>query len=301
MKTILLTGSNGFLGKSIIKELADDHNLIGLSRTIGDYRLSLEEEIPNLKQKFDLVIHAAGKAHCIPRTEVEKKQFHQVNVLGTQNLLKGLEKAGAPKEFVFISSVSVYGQESGSNITEEYPLEAKDPYGLSKIGAEVCITKWCRQNNVVCTILRLPLLVGENPPGNLGAMIKAIDKGYYFNIGAGKARKSMVLAQDIAAFISRVVAIGGTYNLTDGFHPNFYELSSAISKQKNKKIPFSLPLVVAKAIGLVGDLLGNKAPINSMKIKKITSDLTFDDTRAREVAGWKSLGVLEYLKSNSIG
>ena len=301
MKTILLTGSNGFLGKSIMKELADDHNLIGLSRTIGDYRLSLEEEIPNFKQKFNLVIHAAGKAHSIPRTVMEKKQFHDVNVLGTQNLLKGLEKVGVPEQFVFISSVSVYGQESGININEEHPLEAMDPYGLSKIEAEVLVKEWCEQNNVVSTILRLPLLVGGNPPGNLGTMLRAIEKGYYFNIGGGKARKSIVLAQDVAAFLSRVATIGGTYNLTDGFHPNFYELSSAISKQKNKKIPFSLPFVVAKAIGLVGDLLGNKAPINSMKIKKITSDLTFDDTRAREVAGWKSLGVLEYLKSNSIG
>jgi hypothetical protein len=41
--------------------------------------------------------------------------------------------------------------------------------------------------------LVLPLLVGENPRGNLGVMMRAIDKGYYFNIGGGKARKSMVL------------------------------------------------------------------------------------------------------------
>ncbi|RTY83468.1 NAD-dependent epimerase/dehydratase family protein [Flavobacterium sp. LS1P28] len=298
---ILVTGANGFLGKSIVKGLANHHNLFSLSRSYGDYKVPLENEIPEFVQKFDLVIHAAGKAHNNPRTVIEKKHFHDVNVLGTQHLLKGLEKVGLPQYFVFISSVSVYGQESGSNINEEHPLEAKDPYGLSKIGAEVLVTEWCNKNNVVCTILRLPLLVGKNPPGNLGAMIKAIVKGYYFNIGGGKARKSMVLVEDVAAFISRVAVIGGTYNLTDGFHPNFYALSSAISKQKNKKIPFSLPLVLAKALGLFGDLLGNKAPINSMKIKKITSDLTFDDTRAREVAGWKSLGVLEYLKSNDIG
>lgn len=298
---ILVTGANGFLGKSIVKELANNHKLTCLSRTSGDYKVSLENEIPNFEEKFDLVVHVAGKAHCVPKTEYEKKQFYDVNVVGTGNLFKGLEKAGIPEQFVFISSVSVYGQESGININEEHALKAKDAYGLSKIEAEVLVGEWCENYNVICTILRLPLLVGENPPGNLGTMIKAINKGYYFNIGEGKARKSMVLAQDVAAFISRVATIGGTYNLTDGFHPNFYALSSAISKQKNKKIPFSLPLVLAKAIGLIGDLLGNKAPINSFKIKKITSDLTFDDTRAREVAGWKSLGVLEYLKSNNIG
>lgn len=301
MKKILLTGANGFLGKSIVKELAKKNNLISLSRTVGDYRLSLEKEVPIFKQKFDLVIHAAGKAHSIPRCEVEKKQFHDVNVLGTQNLLKGLERIGIPDEFVFISSVSVYGHESGRDINEEHHLEAKDPYGLSKIGAEVLVTKWCSQNNVVCTILRLPLLVGENPPGNLGTMLRAIEKGYYFNIGGGKATKSMVLTRDVAVFIPKIAIIGGVYNLTDGVHADFYELSAAISKQKNKKKPFNLPLFVAKSIGLVGNLLGNKAPINSARLRKLTSDLTFDDTRAREVGGWKSQGVLEYLKKNSIG
>lgn len=297
---IVVTGANGFLGKVIVKELESNYAIFSLSRSSGDYQVSLENEIPNFLQNFNLVIHAAGKAHSIPRTVMEEKQFHDVNVLGTQNLLKGLEKVGVPEQFIFISSVSVYGQESGSNINEEHPLEAKDPYGLSKIEAEALVTEWCKKQNVVCTILRLPLLVGKKPPGNLGAMIKGIEKGYYFNIGGGKAKKSMVLAKDIAVFIPKVALVGGTYNLTDGFHSDFYALSSAISKQKNKKMPFNLPLFVAKVIGHVGDLLGNKAPINSVKLKKITSDLTFDDTKARERLGWKPQGVLEYLKNNSL-
>jgi nucleoside-diphosphate-sugar epimerase len=298
---ILLTGANGFLGKNIIKTLEKEHQFITLSRNSGEYRVCLDKEIPNFYHPFDLVIHSAGKAHSVPKTELERGLFHNVNVTGTENLLKGLKNSGVPEQFVFISSVSVYGQVLGSEINEEHQLEAKDPYGLSKIEAEALVMEWCKKHNVICTILRLPLLVGENPPGNLGAMINAIDKGYYFNIGGGKARKSMVLAEDVADFIPKVAAFGGIYNLTDGFHPNFQELSDVISKQKNKKIPFNLPLVVAKAIGLVGDLLGNKAPINSSKLKKITSDLTFDDSRAREVVGWKSDGVLEYLRSNSIG
>lgn len=298
---ILLTGATGFIGKAIVKELSKENSIFSLSRYSGSYQIALENEVPNFEEKFDLVIHAAGKAHSVPKTELERSLFHNINVVGTVNLLKALKNSGVPKQFVFISSVSVYGQELGSGINEEHQLEAKDPYGLSKIEAEELVMKWCKKHNVVYTILRLPLVVGENPPGNLGTMIKAIDKGYYFNIGGGKARKSMVLAQDVAVFIPKFAAFGGTYNLTDGFHPDFKELSSIISKQKNKKMPFNLPLIVAKALGLVGDLLGNKAPINSMKIKKITSNLTFDDSRAREVVGWKSQGVLEYLKSNSIG
>lgn len=290
---ILLTGATGFLGKSIQVELSRENSFFSLSRTLGDYKFTLESEIPNFNQSFDLVIHAAGKAHSIPKTQEEKKQFYDVNVLGTQNLLKGLEASGVPQEFVFISSVSVYGLETGVKINEKHKLEAKDAYGLSKIEAEVMVQEWCTQHHVICTILRLPLLVGENPPGNLGAMIKAIEKGYYFNIGGGKARKSMVLAEDVAAFIPKISNIGGTYNLTDGYHPSFFELSCVIAKQLGKSIPMNMPLFVAKGIGFIGDLVGSKAPINSLKIKKITSDLTFDDSKARLV-GWKPRRVLDW-------
>ena len=293
---ILLTGASGFLGGSIIKELSSENSLFSLSRNSGDYQFSLENEIPNFNDFFDLVIHAAGKAHFVPKTEDEKKQFYDVNVVGIQNLLKGLEVSGVPKQFVFISSVSVYGQEQGLNITEDCTLVAKDAYGLSKIEAEALLQKWCAQHNVVCTILRLPLLVGENPPGNLGAMHRGIAKGYYFNIGGGIAQKSMVLAEDVANFIPKIATRGGTYNLTDGFHPTFFELSSAIAKQLKKSRPMNMPLIAAKTIGLLGDFLGSKAPINSLKLKKITADLTFDDSKAR-VKGWRPRNVLDWYKN----
>lgn len=297
---ILITGANGFLGKFIFKGLSNKHNLKCLSRTSIDYKVLLEREVPHFKQKFNLVIHAAGKAHSIPTTEEEKKQFYDVNVIGTLNLLQGLEQGGVPDQFVFISSVSVYGKEEGKLIDENSILEAKDPYGLSKIAGEKLIIDWCQKNHVVCAILRLPLLVGENPPGNLGSMIKAIVKGYYFNIGGGIAKKSMVLAEDVASFIPIVASIGGVYNLTDGYHPTFYELSTAIVKQKNKKLSFNMPLSVAKFCSYVGDFLGSTAPLNTQKLKKITSDLTFDDTQARQVVGWKPQRVLTYLARNSI-
>lgn len=297
---ILVTGSNGFLGKTIVEILQKKHQIITLARSSGDYQLPLDKQVPNFKEKFNLIIHSAGKAHSVPKTAIEKKQFHQVNVIGTQNLLKGLENSAIPQQFVFISSVAVYGKETGTNITEESPLNAKDAYGMSKIEAEKNIFDWCQKNNVICTILRLPLLVGPNPPGNLGAMIKAINKGYYFNIGGGFAKKSMVLTEDVAKIIPVVSKLGGVFNLTDGNHPDFDELSITISKQKKKNKPLNLPLFITKLMGYFGDVVGDCAPINSLKIKKITSDLTFDDSKARELLGWNPQSVLEYLKNNNL-
>ena len=290
---ILLTGSSGFLG-NLIAYYNSENIILTLNRSKGNFICDLGISVPNFNSNFDIVIHNAGKAHSIPKTEEEKLSFFQVNVLGTKNLLKGLETK-IPKQFVYISSVSVYGLEYGENIDEVTLIKAKDPYGLSKIQAEQLVLDWCDQHNVICTILRLPLLVGKNPPGNLGAMIRAIQKGYYFNIGGGKAKKSMVLAEDVACFIPVIAPIGGIYNLTDGVHPTFKELSTAIAKKKM----FNLPLPLVRIMAKIGDLLGNKAPLNSMKIKKITSDLIFDDSKARE-KGWNPQSVLEYLKYNDL-
>lgn len=295
MRNVLVTGASGFLGQHIVNVLLNDVSINTLSRINGDYNYSLEYQIPIFNEYFDTIIHVAGKAHLVPKDEYENALFFNINVQGTKNLLTGIELSGTlPKSFIFISTVAVYGVDQGENINENTPLLANDSYGKSKIQAEKLVLEWCKKNNVICTILRLPLLVGDNPPGNLGAMINGIKKGYYFNIGGGLARKSMVLAEDVVSILLKASEIGGIYNLTDGAHPNFYELSNVIAKQYGKSKLFNLPFIVAKSIALVGDVIGAKFPLNSNNLKKITTDLTFDDTKAREILGWNPNKVLDY-------
>lgn len=294
MRKILLTGSSGFLGKSIQFALhRNDFGLVTLGRSESDILCDISRDIPSLPYT-DLVIHSAGKAHVVPKTELEKQAFYDVNVKGTENLLRGLEQSSSlPKSFVFMSSVAVYGQDKGTLIKEEHPLKAKEPYGQSKIEAEQIVEEWCKLNHVICTILRLPLLVGAKPPGNLSSMIKGIQKGYYMNIAGGYAKKSMVLAEDVAEIIPKVTEIGGIYNLTDGYHPSFRELSAHIAECLNKTVPYNIPAWVAKVLAKTGDVIGSKSPFNSYKLSKITADLTFDDSKARKQLGWNPRKVLD--------
>ncbi len=291
----LLTGTTGFLGKIILDTLSDSE-FITLGRAGCDVIADLSSEIPVISI-CETVIHAAGKAHSIPATEEEKRAFYSVNVNGTLNLLMGLEQNDLlPRSFVFISSVAVYGKATGNSIDENTALLAIDAYGRSKIEAEQIIQDWCKKNNVICAILRLPLIAGPHPPGNLKAMIQGIQKGYYFNIAGGKARKSMVLAEDVARIIPRAAEIGEVYNLTDGYHPSFSELSLLIAEQSGKRKPYNIPQWLAKLMAKTGDTIGTTAPINSDKLRKITSDLTFDDSKARRELGWNPGPVLEGFK-----
>ena len=87
------------------------------------------------------------------------------------------------------------------------------------------------------------------------------------------ARKSMVLASDVVKFILKAAEVGGTYNLTDGYHPNFNELSNCIALQMGKKFVPNMPLFFAKILAFIGDVVGQKFPINVNKLNKITSRL----------------------------
>jgi nucleoside-diphosphate-sugar epimerase len=294
---ILLTGSTGFLGTIIYKELSTVNNIISLARKKADINVDLSTTIPLFERKIDLVIHSAGKAHSVPINPEQAKEFFDVNVQGTSNLLDALSACNPlPKSFTLISSVAVYGIDKGENISEESPLLAQDAYGASKIRAEQLVTAWCLKNNVICTILRLPLIAGPNAPGNLGAMIKGINGGYYFNIAEGNAQKSIVLATDVANIIINASAVGGVFNLTDREHPSFKQLAQIISTQLGKSSPKNIPFYLAKVIAFFGDFLGSKAPINSSKLNKIVNNLTFNDSKAVSVLGWKPNRVLSNLK-----
>lgn len=293
---ILLTGSNGFLGKVIHQNLSIFNDVYTLNKSSSNYNFNLAFDKCVFDQTFDLIVHSAGKAHSLPTNDFQRNDFFTINVIGTTNILKGLEKS-PPSQFIYISSVSVYGLTKGENIKESTPLLAQDPYGKSKIEAEEIVKKWCEVNNVICTILRLPLVVGTNPPGNLGAMIRGIKNRYYFNIAGGNAQKSMVLATDVAKFILKAAEKGGTYNLSDGHHPTFNELSKIIASQLGKSYVPNLPKLFAYLLAKFGDYLGSDFPINSDKFIKISSTLTFDDTKARMAFGWNPSPVLDYYKT----
>lgn len=298
MEKLLFTGASGFLGYNtlplLIKQYETVHTM-GLTDA-DDIKVNLAKEVPPINTHYDVVLHACGKAHVVPRTEAEKQAFFDVNYQGSVNLCAALEKVGVPKSLVFISTVAVYGCESGELITEEHPLNGEIPYAKSKIMAEEYLTQWCEKNGVVLGILRPSLLAGKNAPGNLGAMVNGIRKGFYLNIAGGKVKKSILMAEDIAHLLPLVAEKGGIYNVCDTYQPSFGQIAESVARQLGKRKPISIPYWMALCMAKVGDLLGSKAPINSLKLKKITESLTFSNEKARKELDWEPMDVLTNYK-----
>lgn len=287
---ILMTGASGFLG-GIMKRTLETHDIITVGRHPADsIPCDLSLSIPELVES-DIVVHAAGKAHVIPKDRSEEEAFFNVNLEGTKNLLKGINRLESlPAGFVFVSTVAVYGVETGTLISEDHPLSGNTPYALSKIKAEQEVLSWGASSGVPVTILRLPLVVGPDAPGNLGAMVRHLRRGTYLRIGDGAARRSMVLAEDVARLIPGLIGRSGIYNLTDRMNPSIAELDSVIAAKMQKKI-LVIPSFVASFLAKLGDMIP-RSPFNTYRFDKLRQSLTFTDDKAVRELDWTPRSVL---------
>ncbi len=281
---IFITGSTGFLGRNLLDYLSKSkHNIVAPKR----YEL-----IPLLSKQntIDLFIHSAGKAHSTKYSE--SNEFFEVNLELTRNITKQIEEQGLKlNTFVFISTVAVYGLDEGDNINETAPLSGKSPYAVSKKMAEEHLQNWSEETGINLVILRLPLIFGENAPGNLGAMERAIKSRYYFQIGEGSARRSAVHVTDLAEFIPSLHGKCGVYNLASNKPPSYSEIGIYYGKKYNRKIK-KLPLRLLKILALMGDVIP-KFPLNSYRLSKLNQTLTFNDEKARNELNWFGSNVLK--------
>lgn len=294
MKSLLFTGATGFLGSNVLPLLRQNYEVETLALDPkADFNINLVTDQIVLSKQYDIVLHAAGKAHVIPKTEEEIKLFFDINYEGTKKLCSALEKSGVPKSFVFMSTVAVYGCDIGEKITENHSLDGETPYAKSKIMAEEFLKDWCSRNNIILTILRPSLIAGKNPPGNLGAMIKGISSGKYLSIAGGVSHKSVMMACDLANVIPLCEDKGGIFNICDDSYPSFHELEVLISKQLGKKRPpLNIPYWVANILAHIGNLMGKKAPINSLRLEKIVKSLTFSNEKIKKELGFVPTDVL---------
>ena len=297
MEKLLFSGASGFLGHNVLPILEKQFDITTIGITDKDnINANIAKNVPPLPEKYDVVLHAAGKAHVYPKSKEEIKAFYDVNYEGTVNLCKALEKVGLPKSFIFISTLDVYGLAVGEGIDETHPKNPTTHYAISKLQAEEFLIKWAEEKGVILGILRPSLMVGPNPPGNLQSMINGIKKGYYVNIAGGHTRKSLMMIHDIAHLVPKIENVGGIYNVCDNTHPSYKELGDSISKQLGKKhTPLSIPYWMAWCMAKVGDLVG-VLPIDSHRLEQLTKSNTYSNEKAKNVLGWQPLDVLENFK-----
>ncbi len=249
-KRVLVTGISGFLGSQIAQKLYDNgFKLIALKRNTTDLSRcnELSENVSwintceNWEQKVielnpQIIIHSAWEG--VGELERDNWQIQTNNLQFTLKLLSIAKEVNIEK-FISFGSQAEYGYFSGL-IDENYAIEPKSAYGLSKYLCSQTIRVFCEQNNIDWYWLKLFSFFGEKEASNwfIPSLIKNISENKAMDMTPGDQRYAYMYIGDLAEIIcnlSSSTARSGIYNLSS-------------------KKSISLKEIVEKIIGIIKPL-----------------------------------------------
>lgn len=209
---ILITGSNGYLG-SILKRELNNHSIIENDINIYNKKINFKNTFLNIHNKIlkktDVIIHLAGlSTNYDPPDEIYKKIAFKVNSTDAYNFAKKAKK-NRVKKFIFASSASVYGNFKGKNATENSILKPTTSYAKSKRKAEQKILKLADKNFKVI-IFRMVTLYGYSSRMRFDVLINNLALNYIKSNkiilkSNGKLIRPQIHVMDVVQFYQQAI------------------------------------------------------------------------------------------------
>lgn len=297
VKSVLVTGANGFIGKELSRDLVDNGYSVRALVRSGKEASTPSENLTwyvtgdlanqndfSMLDGVDAIVHLAGRAHVLRETAADPlTEFRRVNVLATKILAKEAADHGV-RRFVFISSIGVNGNATfGQAFTELSQLSPHNPYAISKWEAELELMRVARETNLEVVILRPPLVYGPGVKANFQRLMHAVERGWPLPFGAIQNKRSLLylgnLIDAIRMCIEHPDASGQTFLLDDGEPISTPELISALARAMGREARLvDVPLGMLK---LLGALFGKQSAV-----AQLTGSLCVDSTAIRSRLGW---------------
>tara|TARA_X000000950_G_scaffold287307_1_gene399103 strand:- start:2678 stop:3553 length:876 start_codon:yes stop_codon:yes gene_type:complete len=232
---VLITGSTGFIGSYFINQYS--------SQFVVNTFSFLRDNFDTLKlDGIDCVIHCGALVHQMKR-EPSYEEFFDSNVNHTlQMAIKA--KANNVKQFIFISTIKVFGEESKKIFDENSPTSPKDDYGLTKKIAEEKLFE-LEDKNFKVAILRLPLVFGPGVKANFRSLINIVNQFKILPLGSINNKRSIVFVGNVCHYIFQIIKLRerGIFIANEDESFSTSELINQISKALGKNIIlFSIPL-----------------------------------------------------------
>ncbi len=227
MKKILLTGANGFVGSYFKNKYAHKYSIETFSFLKDDFEsLSLNG--------VDVVLHLSALVHQM--SGADEEEYSRVNVEQTLNLAKKAKESGVG-QFIFMSSVKVYGEESSKPYSEDTLCKPEDGYGKSKLKAEEELQK-LESETFKVAIVRTPIVYGEGVKANIKNLVNLIRKVPILPFGGIENRRSMIYIGNLNFFIDRIIEKkeSGVFLVSDERVLSTSELTELISKSLDKRV-----------------------------------------------------------------
>ena len=231
MKTILVTGANGYIASYVRKENHHIFNWITMTRKDAD--LSKPEEVEAfLKDKqFDICFHTAANATTAV-CEENPELAHKINVESTQKIIEACKKNQA--RLIFCSTEQVFnGKENHGPFNEEESVSAVTVYGKNKIECEDLIHEQLDDY----LILRFSWMMGlsfdkvKASPSIIKNVMNAL-LHQTPTLFTCNERRCMTYAKKLAQQFEKITALDtGTYHVASKNEMTTYETAVYIAKE----------------------------------------------------------------------
>lgn len=287
MKTILITGASGFVGKNLVSYLKNKHTLWALNVKEQPCELYSKTFLWNDLYKIpfdevDVIIHLAGKAHDL-KNKSNAQSYFDINTGLTQVIFDKYMSSKA-KKFIFFSSVKAAADYvEGDILTEDIIPHPVGPYGESKIKAEEYIQSKNWQDKKVY-IFRPCMIHGPGNKGNLNLLYSVISKGIPYPLGAYDNLRSFTSIDNLCFIIDNIVVKdieSGIYNIADDEAISTNRLIEIISTTlgKKKRI-YNFPKSLIHSFAKCGNVL--HLPLNTFRLNKLTENYVVSNKKIKE-------------------
>lgn len=274
---ITIFGASGFIGTHLEKK-------IKLNYTIQNVSLREKKWQENIHSDANVFINCIGKAHDHKGVATEK-DFYYANLEIVKSLFQAFLESDA-KLFIHISSIAVVEETEREGILNETSDQRPVSwYGKSKKAGEDFLLDQKISDDKKLIILRPTMIHGEGDKGNLGLLYKLISKGIPYPFGAFDNKRSFVSVDNVVFFIQKIIdnyeeIPSGVYNVADDETVSTKQLISIIDAVENRKsVLLKIPKMLINVLGKIGDV--SKLPINSLIIKKLTSNLVVSNQKIK--------------------
>jgi len=226
---LLITGSNGFIGSYFINKYKDKYKIKTFS-----FR---KENIDTLNcSNVDVVFHLSALVHQMGGASAE--EYEKVNVTQTIELAKKAKESGV-KQFVFMSTVKVYGEETNVSYTEKSICNPEDEYGKSKLKAEQKLLGLSDEGlGFSVSIIRTPIVYGYGVKANIKNLVGLVDKVPILPFGNIQNKRSMVYIGNLCHLVDEIIMQEktGIFLASDDEPLSTTKLIELIAKNLDKKI-----------------------------------------------------------------